>query len=44
MNTIKVVALLAALLLTVAEAVVLDRDAQRHVQRYQITTTLPARG
>ena len=35
MNTTKIIALLAALLLTTAEYVVLDHDAQQHVARYQ---------
>jgi hypothetical protein len=35
MNTTKIVALLAALLLTAAEYLVLDYDAQQHVARYQ---------
>jgi hypothetical protein len=38
MNTSKIIALLAALLLTTAEFVVLDRDAQHHVARYQSET------
>jgi hypothetical protein len=35
MNTTKIIALLAALLLTTAEFLVLDHDAQHHVARYQ---------
>lgn len=37
MNTTKVVALLAALLLTAAEYLVLDYDAQQRVAHYQST-------
>ena len=46
MNTTKIIALLAALLLTAAEFVVLDHDAQQHVARYQsqIAGALAARG
>jgi hypothetical protein len=46
MNTSKIIALLAALLLTTAEFVVLDHDAQHHVARYQSETAgaLAARG
>ncbi|HUL17833.1 MAG TPA: hypothetical protein VLV29_01085 [Steroidobacteraceae bacterium] len=46
MNITRIIALLAALLLTTAELVVLDHDAQDHVARYQSETagTLTARG
>ena len=46
MNTTKIIALLAALLLTTAEFVVLDHDAQQHVVRYQSEAAgaLAARG
>lgn len=46
MNTTKIVALLAALLLTTIEFVVLDHDAQQHVARYQVeaANALAARG
>ncbi|HTT43271.1 MAG TPA: hypothetical protein VMG33_09375 [Steroidobacteraceae bacterium] len=35
MNAIKLAALLAATLLTAAEYLVLDHDAQQHVARYE---------
>ena len=46
MNTTKIIALLAALLLTAAEFVALDHDAQHHVARYQseAASALEARG
>jgi hypothetical protein len=46
MNTTKVVALVAALLLTAAEFLVLDYDAQQRVVSYraEAATALTARG
>jgi len=38
MNTTKIVAFLAALLLTAAEYLVFDYDAQQHVAHYQSVT------
>ena len=44
MNTTKIVAMLAAVLLTTAEFLVLDYDAQQRVVAYQEETNAPAQG